>query len=174
MIELKALNLHWRGNNDLEKQRDLCAHSQVFMKIENKIVSDASLEDWTVSASAYYFIKSLKTNHDGKIEPQLIPCCGFNMYAVGVNNNELLISGCPNGINWTIKHSENKVVHQFEDGEIIETDFNEWRNVVCDFSDEVMKFYEVSLPKIVDDYEDKKGFELFMKEWKRLRAEVFN
>lgn len=174
MAELKALNLFWRGDNDSEKQRDLCAHGQVFLKIENKIVSDESLEDWTVSASAYYLLKSLKTNHDGTIEPQLIPCCGFNMYATGDKGKDLIISGCPNGINWTITHNHNKVIHQFEDGEIVEIDFNDWRNIVCDFSDEVMRFYEVSLPKIADDYEDKKGFPLFMREWKRLRAEAFD
>ena len=172
MVELKALDLHWFEGS--EEERDLCAHSSVYLKIGIKSISDEKAGDWTVSASAYYFLKSLKETHDGSIEPQLIPCCGFNMYVVGDNNDELLILGCPNGINWTILHKPNKIIHQFENGEIIETDFDEWRDVVCNFSDEIMNFYEISLPKVVDDEEDRKGFELFMKEWKRLRIEAFN
>lgn len=170
MVELKSLNLHWLENSEAE--RDLCAHSSVYLKIDSKIVSDENAGDWTVSASAYYLLKSLKENHDGSVEPQLLPCCGFNMYAVGDNNDELLIIGYPSGINWTVAHKQNKVIHQFED-EILETDFDEWRNAVTEFSDAVMSFYEISSPKIIDDDEDKKGFELFMKEWKRLRAEAF-
>lgn len=171
MIELKSLNLHWLENSEAE--RDLCAHSSVYLKINSKIVSDKNAGDWTVSSSAYYLLKSLKENHDGNIEPQLLPCCGFNMYAVGDNKDELLIIGCPNGINWTISHKQNKVIHQFEDDEIIETDFDEWRNAVCNFSDEIMNFYENSPTKIVDD-EDRRGFELFMREWKRRREEAFD
>jgi len=170
MIELRALNLHWL--EDSEAERDLCAHSSVYLKIGSKIVSDENSGDWTVSASAYYLLDSLKENHDGSIEPQLLPCCGFNMYAVGNDNGELLIIGCSNGINWTITHEQNKVIHQIG-GEILEMDFGEWRNAVIEFSDSVMNFYEMSSPKIVDDEEDKKGFELFIKEWKRLRAEAF-
>jgi hypothetical protein len=173
MIELKALNLHWLGENDTEWQRDLCAHSSVFLKIKDKIVSDENLGDWTVSAAAYYLLKTLTENHNEKEDPQLFPCCGFNMYAVGDNNDELLILNCPSGINWSITHKPNYLIHQFENSEIIETDFAEWRNAVCNFSDEVMSFYETSAPKIVDDDADKKGFELFIKEWKRLRAEAF-
>ncbi len=172
MIELKALNLHWL--KDTESERDLCAHGSMYLKIDDKIVCDENAGEWTVSASAYYLLKSLKENHDGTIEPQIIPCCGFNMYAVGDESNELLIFGCANGINWTITHERHLLIHQFGDGEIIETDFDEWRNAVCNFSDEIINFYESSPPKIVDDEEDKNGFELFMREWKRLRAEAFD
>lgn len=170
MVELKSLNLHWLENSEAE--RDLCAHSSVFLKIGSRIVSNEISGDWTVSATAYYLLKSLKENHDGSVAPQLLPCCGFDMYAVGDNNDELLIINCPNGINWTIKHTNDKVIHQFED-ETLETDFDEWRNAVIEFSDAVMNFYETSRHKITDDEENKKGFELFMKEWKRLRVEAF-
>jgi hypothetical protein len=172
MVELKAFNLHWLENSDAE--RDLCAHGSVYLKIGDYVVSNEDSDDWTVSASAYYFLKALKENHDGDTAPQLIPHCGFNMYAVGDNNDELLIVGCPNGINWTIIHLENKVIHQFGDSKIIETTFDEWQEAVCNFSDEIMNFYSDSPAKIVDDEENKKGFEFFMNEWKRLRLEAFN
>ena len=173
MIELKASNIHWLENTEAE--RDLCAHSSVYLKIGDKILSDDSSGDWTVSSSAYHLLKTLKEDHSGKAEPQLIECCGYSMYVVGKNHDELYIIGCANGINWTTIHKENKIVHQFEDGEIIETDFDEWRNAICNFSDEIMNFYKVSSPKILEDDEEvRRGFELFMREWKKLREEAFD
>ncbi len=171
MIELKALNLHWLES--MKEEVDKCAHSSVYLKIDKRIISDENFGIWTVSSSAFYFLKALREIHNENSPSQLLPCCGFNMWILGDNANEPVILGCPSGINWTIIPAQNKVTHQFEDGEIIETNFNEWRNAVCKFSDEVMNFYKESLPKIIDDEEDKKGFELFMKEWKRLRAEAF-
>jgi hypothetical protein len=171
MIELKVLNLHWLEGSEAE--RDLCAHGSVYLKIGNIIFSEEKPEDWTVSTTAYYFLKTLKGNHDTEGKSNLIPHCGHTMWEIG-EEKELYIGGCDIGIDWNITHSQGKVIHKISKDKFIETDFEEWRNAVCNFSDEVMKFYEVSSPKIVDDEEDKKGFELFMKEWKRLRAEAFD
>ncbi len=172
MVELKVLNLHWLENTKAE--RDLCVHSSVYLRICDKIVSNEISGDWTVSSSAYFFLKSLKLTHDENSPSQLLPCCGFTMYALGDNYDELLIMGCSSGINWTITHEQNQIIHQFEDGKVVKTSFDEWRSAVCNFSDEVMEFYESSSPKIVDDEEDRRGFELFMREWKLLRAEAFD
>ncbi len=169
MIELKALNLHWLEN--IKSEEDLCAHSTVYLKIGNRIVSDESLGDFTVSAATYYLLKTIKENHEGKAAIQLIPHCG-TIWELSYEN-ELVMIGCDFGINWMISHTQDKVAHKFED-EIIETDFDEWREVVCNFSDDVLKFYEISSPKIFEGEEDKNAFELFMKEWKKLRAEAFN
>ena len=169
MVELEVLNLHWLENTEAE--RDLCAHGSVYLKLGDKVISEEKPDDWTVSATAYYFLKTLKENHDAAENTYLIPHCGHTMWEIG-EEKELYIGGCDIGINWKITHVQDKVVHQFGNDNI-ETDFDEWRNAVCKFSDDVMNFYEVSLPKIVNDEEDKKGFELFMKEWERLRAEAF-
>jgi len=171
MVELKALNLHWLEDTDAEK--DLCVHGFIFLKLDDEIISDAKSSDWTVSTAAYYLLKTLKENHLTSESNFLIPHCGFTMWEIG-EDKELYIGGCDIGLNWNITHLKGKIIHEIAEGKFIETNYDEWRNAVCDFSDEVMKFYEVSLPKIVDDYEDKKGFELFMKEWKRFRAEAFD
>jgi hypothetical protein len=170
MVELKAINLHWLENTEAE--RDLCAHGSVYLKLGDKIISEEKPDDWTVSAAAYYLLKTLKGNHNISEDSDLIPHCGHTMWEIG-EEKELYIGGCDIGINWSITHSLNKVIHEIAEGEFIETNFDQWRDEVCKFFDEVMKFYETSSPKIVDDEEDKKGFELFMKEWKRLRAEAF-
>ena len=171
MVELKALNLHWLEDTDTE--RDLCAHGSVYLKLDDEIVSEANPTDWTVSTAAYYLLKTLKENHNTAENAHLIPHCGFTMWEMS-ENKELYIGGCDTGIDWNISHSEGKVIHEIAKGKFIETSFDEWRNAVCDFSDEVMRFYEISSPKIVDDEADKKGFELFMREWKKLREEAFN
>ena len=171
MVELKVLNLHWLENTDTE--RDLCAHGSIYLKLGDKVTSEEKPDDWTVSTAAYYFLKTLKGNHEVNKNSNLIPHCGQTMWEIG-EEKELYIGGCDIGINWNIIHSQGKVIHEIAKGEFIETDFDEWRNAVCNFSDEIMNFYETSLPKIVDDAEDKKGFELFMKEWKRLRTEAFD
>ena len=170
MVELKALNLHWLEN--CEAERDLCAHGSVYLKLGDKIVSEEKPDDWTVSAAAYYFLKTLKENHSISEDSHLIPHCGHTMWEVG-EEKELYIGGCDIGVDWNITHLLHKVIHEIVEGEFVETDFDQWRDEVCKFSDEVMKFYEISSSKIIDDEEDKKGFELFMKEWKRLRAEAF-
>lgn len=106
MIELKALNLHWLEN--LPEEVDKCAHSSVYLKIKDKLVSDETSGDWTVSSSAYYFLKSLKEVHDEISASQLLPCCGHSFFIVGENNDELVILGCLSGINWKITRSEKK------------------------------------------------------------------
>ncbi len=171
MVNLKALNIHWLENTDAE--RDLCAHGSVYLKLDDEIISDAKTNDWTVSTAAYYLLKTTKGNHLASENNHLIPHCGFTMWEIG-EEKELYIGGCDIGLNWNITHQKDKVIHEITKDRFIETNFDEWRNAVCNFSDEVMKFYESSPPKIVDDEEDKKGFELFMREWKKLRAEAFD
>lgn len=171
MVELKVSGLHWLNNTDTE--RDLCAHGSVYLKLNDEVISKAEPNDWTVSAAAYYLLKTLKENHSMSENSDLIPHCGFTMWEVG-EEKELYIGSCDIGLNWNIIHSKGRVIHAISEDEFVETDVDEWRKAVCDFSDEVVNFYENSSPKIVDDDQDRKGFELFMKEWKRLRAEAFD
>jgi hypothetical protein len=173
MIELQAKKLYWHYAAD--PPRDLCAHGAVFLKIGDKIVSDGVDVEWTLSTAAYYLLKTLNEDHYATKESYdfLIPHCGHTMWAVGDANDELVLQGCDIGIDWTISRKGNTVVHTFSESEIIETTFDEWRDVVCQFSDEVWSFYESSEPKIVEDKDDRAGFELFLSEWKRLRLEAF-
>ena len=173
MVELEARNLYWHYAAD--PSRDLCAHGGVFLKIGDKLVSDGTETDWTLSAAVYRLLRTIKEDHHPNIEKSydfLIPHCGHTMWAVGDSNDELLVTGCDIGIDWTVTHKHNFVTHTFSENEVIEVPLSEWRQAVYKFSDEVSKFYELSDPKIVDDDFDRKGFELFNSEWKRLKAET--
>lgn len=86
----------------------------------------------------------------------------------------VIIMGCPNGIDWTVKHIENgQIKHISESGKegIISKD--EYQKMVIEFVNQVEKFYEQSKPKVIPEDEfDRKGYEAFWKEWKKLRREI--
>lgn len=168
MIELKALNPHWLDSFE-EPEYDLCVHSPVWLKIDDKIVSNEESGDWTVSASAYEFLRSLKENHNSDEDEQLLPCCGFNFWKTG---NKIFFGNCGTGMNWDISLGEDHISHRFEDGDQIKVNFNEWRDAVVRFADEVLEFYRTSEPRKFSDDESKKNFEFFLSELKSLRSEA--
>ena len=94
------------------------------------------------------------------------------MWAIEGEPDGLFIGGCDIGIDWEIKHLDETVIHKIDDRNVIETQLDDWREAVCNFSDEVHAFFMTSWPKIIDDYDDQRGFELFMKIWEQRRKEV--
>ncbi len=170
MIELKALNPHWLETFE-EPEYDLCVHSPVLLKIGDKIVSNKQSGDWTISASAYEFLKTLRNNHSTDGNEQLLPCCGFNFWKV---ENNIIFGNCGTGMSWDILHDNDKIIHKFNDGKEIEINFDEWRIAVVKFTDDVLEFYESSAPRKFSDDESEKEFGFFISELKRLRKEAFD
>ena len=166
MIELRPKNLHWLGDPG-EDVGDLCAHSTVFLRIGDRIISDEASGDWTVSAASYYLLKALSDGHDGTKEPQLLPCCGMPL-PVGHTDSEPVLVGCSNGINWTITNEGGRTIHSFGNNETIDVERNEWHEAVCQFSREVRQFFKDSNPKKPADLAEGRGFELFMRDWDTL------
>ena len=81
--------------------------------------------------------------------------------------DDVLIIGCPNGIDVSVKHQNGRVVITSESGESKSVSEIAWRDAVLKFSDEVRNFYESSAEKIPGDDEDQKGFDKMFKEWER-------
>ncbi len=167
MIELRALNPHWLDSVD-EPEYDLCVHSNVLLEIGDKVISNKESGDWTVSASAYLFLKSLNEDHISSQYEQLLPCCGFNFWKI---ESGFFFGNCGIGINWDIFRRGNKIVNKFKNKEI-EVEFGEWRNAIVEFSDEVLNFYDQSVPRKYSDDNSKEEFEYFMSEFRRLRREA--
>lgn len=170
-FEIKILDLHWIKNVD--DPEDLCAHGHVFVKIGNEVVADKDNLDITVSSTALYLLRTLKSNYKkGNYASQLLPCCGF--FIIADDNTDFVnICGCPNGIDWTIIHLDNgNIKHISENGEEAIIDKETYQKIVLDFADQVENFYRTSLPKTIptDDF-DKKGYLTFWKEWRNLRDE---
>lgn len=169
MIELRALNLHWLESFE-EPEYDLCAHSPVFLRINEFVVSDENSGDWTVSASAYGFLRSLGKEHKALENCQLLPCCAFQVWQY---EDKLIFNNCGNGINWDIARRDDKIVHTFGRNREFVVDYDQWKQSVFKFSGDVLRFYETSAPKKFSDEEDKMGFHLLISEIKRMRDKAF-
>ncbi|AFD55718.1 hypothetical protein [Riemerella anatipestifer] len=170
-FELELLDLHWINNTD--DPTDLCAHGYVFVKIGNEVVANKDDLEVAVSTTALYLLRTLKNNYKkDDFASQLLPCCG-HFFVADTDNERVSIIGCPNGIDWTIIHTDDvKVKHITDNGEEAIIDRERYKELVLNFADKVEDFYKSSLPKIIpaDDLE-KKGYLAFWREWQKLREE---
>jgi len=168
VLELKATKLHWlEGSNPFE---DCCLHGAIYLRIGDVLLSDGNASDWTVSTSAFNLLKTVKKDHRVNEGRLLIPHCGHTMWIVQSEPDSLYLGGCDIGIDWTIQHEPGKVIHKLGGDRNVEMNPYFWQNAVCEFSDEVFKFFMTAWPKEISDEDDKKGFELFMSLWSRYRA----
>ena len=168
-FDIKVLNLHWI--KDFDDATDLCAHGNVFVRIGNEIVSNENSLDVTVSSTALYLMRTLENDYKAdNYGSQLLPCCG-HFFTIDEESGDLDILGCNVGIDWTIIHTDNKnVKHISNNGEEAIIHKKKYKKLVLDFADEVEKFYNISLPKILPiDIHDKNGYLAFWQEWQELR-----
>ncbi|HMJ09457.1 MAG TPA: hypothetical protein VK468_10655 [Pyrinomonadaceae bacterium] len=171
-IELRATNLHWlEVSNPFE---DCCVHGGVCLTIGDIQVSDGIESDWTVSTAAFNLLRTLEHDHTIKNERPLVPHCGHTMWVVNSEQDGLFLGGCDIGIDWEVRHRSDKVLHIFGKDKTVETSREIWRSEVCKFSDEVYAFFLTAWPKVIQDEDDRKGFELFMQLWTEMRARAFN
>jgi hypothetical protein len=169
-FDIKILNLHWmKGVDD---PTDLCAHGNVFVKIGDDVVADINTFEITVSATALYLLRTLKVNYKkGDYASQLLPCCGH--FIIADDDADFVnICGCPNGIDWTIIHTDDKIKHISNSGQEVTIEKDVYQKIVLEFADQIENFYTTSLPKTIptDDF-DRKGYLTFWKEWRSLRGE---
>ena len=165
MFFISAYDLHWMENTN--ETEDLCLHGHVIVKI-----GDESFEyNATVSSTALYLLKSLKEEHIINQQNQMLPCCGFFM----IPNKDLSkvdILGCPNGIDWSVRHENDKIILITESGAITEIPQTQYRETVFAFADQIEAFYKSSSPKVLpnDDFE-RNGYIAFWNEWNSIRYE---
>ncbi|MEQ1645160.1 MAG: hypothetical protein ABL959_17050 [Pyrinomonadaceae bacterium] len=175
-IELKVVRMHWMENVD--PYADCCVHGGIYLRFGQRVVSDGK-DTWTVSTAAFNFLRTVFNDHRVGIDGDeaLIPCCGFNMWPIEASPDGLCIPNCNNGIDWSVSHEQGNVIkHTFPDAEMVFTKRDEWASAVCLFADGIFEFLKTAWPKVVQDDEDRRGFELFMKLWqeRRLAAESIN
>ena len=161
-MELYASDMFFRGKNEKEQAYDRCIHGKVIFKSGNKLLSDET--EWCVSASAYRFLHTLFNNHFMGAEDFLIPCCGHTMIP---SEDKLSVSifGCDNGIDFNIIHEEDHIVIVTADRAEYRIPFEEYKNAVISFAEQVMAFYESSPPREFEDDYDKDGYGAFVTEW---------
>lgn len=145
---------------------DLCLHGHAVARI-----ADHTLEyDATVSATALYLLKSLTEDHIIYQDIQMLPCCGHILIA-NDDLSEVVISGCPNGIDWSVIHNDDIVVLELEDGTKDHISLDEYRAEVFRFADMIEDFYKACTPKVLPDepfFRD--GYIAFWNEWHKRRG----
>ena len=164
IFKIDADDLGWvKGAED--DPNDLCLHGHAVAYIgERRLEYHA-----TVSATALYLLKSLTEDHIIYEDNQILPCCGF-FYIPNKSLDNVVISGCPNGIDWTIKHEDGCVVLTLADGTEERVSMEEYKGEVLKFADKIEDFYNRCKPKVISSdefYGD--GYTAFWNEWHRRR-----
>jgi hypothetical protein len=164
---IEILDLYWiDGKRD--DPNDLCLHGDVFVKISDEIVADKY--SCTLSSTGLYLLKSIEKDHViGKNANMMLPCCGH--FIIPDEKEDLVeISGCPNGIDWSVLHLDEGVKIISQNNVETYVDSSEYKKIVYNFVDKVEKHYKISLPKIIptDDF-GRNGYIKFWNEWHRRR-----
>lgn len=166
---LEVSNLHWLEAGD--PRDDLCAHGSAYVRIgEETLVTHDEHDEWTLSAGSLYLLRTLHQDHtpDHRVGEHLIPCCGFNMWID--DQGDLLILGCPNGVDWGVRHPNSGVKLESPTGASVTVSDQDWRDAVLRVADAVRAFYRSSPPRRVpEDEASHRGYEAFWSEWDRLR-----
>lgn len=164
-MELYASEMFFRGDNEKEQTYDCCIHGKVIFKIGDKLLSNDT--EWCVSASAYRFLHTLFENHFMGAEDFLIPCCGHFMIP-SEDKTTVSISGCNNGIDFNIIHKDENITIITSDNTEYCIPFEEYKNAVIAFAEQVMDFYKSNPPRNFSDDFDKDGYSAFVAEWHSL------
>lgn len=164
IFKIDADNFSWiQGTED--DPNDLCLHGHAVADIGNHRLE----YDATVSATALYLLKSLTENHMMYEDNQMLPCCGF-FYLPNESLDNVVISGCPNGIDWTIKHENDEVVLILPDGIEERVPMEEYREEVFWFADKIEDYYNQCKPKVLPEEKfERDGYLAFWNEWHRRR-----
>ncbi len=167
-FEIKILDLHWV--NYIDDGFDLCLHGHCFVKIGDEIISDINSDTWTLSVTGLYLLRTLKNSYDKSYGSQILPCCGHFML-VDKGEKDVLIIGCPNGIDWVIEHLDNFCIkHTSENGTTAIQTKEEFTSMVFEFVNEIEQFYSKSQPRVLpEDESDLQGYNAFWREWKELK-----
>ena len=163
MFQIEAVELKWLEGVEDERE-DLCLHGRGIAKI-----GDETFEyDATVSSTALYLLKFLTEDHLIYRSNQMLPCCGFNIYPCK-DKETVNISGCPNGVDWSVIHDGDKVRLVTETGKETVINLEEYKETVYSFVDKIENFYSASAPKMPYDEEAQIAYTAFWNEWKRRR-----
>ncbi len=98
---------------------------------------------------------------------QMVPCCGHFLIA-NQDLSEVTISGCDNGLDWSVVHENGGVKLTLPSGEEEWVPLQEYQREVLRFADKVEAYYKSCQPKhIPDDEFERNGYLAFWNEWHR-------
>ena len=165
---IDVTELYWI-NGDMDDPEDLCLHGHAVAYIGGE-----KLEyDCTVSATALYLLKTLTEDHIIHEDNQMLPCCG-HFYIPDAKLENIVISGCDKGIDWTVRHNGSNVILTLENGTEVTIPLKKYRQEVYRFADKIENYYKSCSPKkLPEDKFDHDGYIAFWNEWHRRRNASF-
>ncbi len=163
MFKMEVNRFSWICGPE-DDPEDLCLHGHVTVQIAKTVME----YDGTVSATALYLLKTLTEDKVmSEYNIQMVPCCGYFLIA---NNDlsEVTISGCDNGLDWSVVHENGGVKLTLPSGEEEWVSLRDYRSEVILFADKVEAYYKSCQPKhISDDEFERNGYLAFWNEWHR-------
>ena len=152
-------------NGSLDDPDDLCLHGDVSVTIGDECFET----ECVLSSSALYHLKTLTEDHVIYTGNQMLPCSGHSLFP-NDSNDTVNISGCPNGIDWDVRHVADGVELTTESKKKTFVTHSEYQKQVFAFADSVKGFYDKCKEKnIPADEFDRRGYMTFWKEWNRRR-----
>lgn len=164
-FQIDAAELSWLSGCE---ETDLCLHGHAAARIGERRVEYAC----TVSSTGLYLLKSLTEDHEIFHEAnQMLPCCGHFIFPAGDGEN-VHISGCTNGEDWTVRHRDGAVELILEDGYAVTVPMDEYRREVLAFAEKIEEFYKAHPRPLPEDDWTRENYLLFWKEWHRRKEQA--
>lgn len=137
---------------------------------DDLVAASSGDQSVTVSAAALYLMRTLQRDHTAasRVGDQLFPCCGNAMWDVP-EGEDVVISGCPNGIDLDVVHAGGDVILRTPAPREWRVARDTWQSAVFEFADQVSGFFAASSVKTPSD-DDAPGFRKFLAEWNRRRG----
>jgi hypothetical protein len=168
-FEFYLINIHWIDGT-FDPRDDLCVHGEVFVKINEEIISN-NKDNFTISATGLYLLRSLKYDYEPYMYGNfLLPCCATGFWLE--KDGKVCFSGCQNGIDLTIKHlSYNCVEIVSNNGSKVIIKEKKFKEIVFKFISAIELFYKISPKKKFSNKEEEQGYNAFWDEWYKLKNE---
>ncbi len=160
-------------NGQADDPQDLCSHGEVTVQAGPESVSYFCC----TSAAGLRMLRTLSADRspqDGLYGEQMLPCCGFSMYA-DETLKHVTISGCDSGADYSVRHQGGTVILTFENGHSCTVRMEDYSREVLHFARQIEAFYAESTPKkLPQDIAEQNGYAAFWNEWNCLMQEWNN
>jgi hypothetical protein len=170
VVRIVGSGLHWLVP---DPQHDLCAHGAFALRVGGECFGAGEADDLALSTGALHLLRSVASDHtpESPLAEHLVPCCGHFM-VVDDASGRVENLGCPEGVDWWVRHVGGEVVLTRGDGEERRVARDEWARAVAAFADDVAAFFDASPPREPGDEHAASWFAAMREEWARLRGKI--
>lgn len=166
-FEIRILRQHWIKDDGRFDEFDRCSHGEVNIRIGSEELSSTETGALSLSSAALFLMRTLDQDCGfQEYSNYLVPCCGHAIFSDEDGENLVVIPGCNHGLDWKVKHIENVVELETENGTTARLSFDKYKEAILAFVDDVEDFYgDPGKKSLMDDKDDDEAFARFWQEW---------